>query len=40
MRKYWASISLFQRIIHLNEMTIQTYDLKDKQPVLSNRINY
>ena len=39
MRAYWASISPIQRLIHLNEMIVQTYDLKNYKPVFSNRIN-
>lgn len=39
MRAYWASISPTQRLIHLNEMIVQTYDLKNYKPVFSNRIN-
>lgn len=39
MRAYWASISPIQRLIHLHEMIVQTYDLRNNKPILSNRIN-
>jgi hypothetical protein len=39
MRAYWASISPIERLIHLHEMIVQTYDLKNYKPVFSNRIN-
>jgi hypothetical protein len=40
MRAYWASISPIQRLIHLHEMIVQTYDLRNNKPILSNRINF
>ena len=40
MRKYWASITPIQRLIHLNELIRISYRLEEKTPVFSNRINF
>lgn len=40
MRKYWASITPIQRLIHLNELIRISFDLKTQTPVFSNRINF
>ncbi len=40
MRKYCASITPIQRLIHLNELIKVSYGLKTQTPVFSNRINF
>lgn len=40
MRKYWASITPIQRLIHLNELIRISYRLEEKTHVFSNRINF
>jgi hypothetical protein len=39
MRKYWASITPIQRLIHLNELIKISFGLKTQTTVFSNRIN-
>jgi hypothetical protein len=40
MRKYWASITPIQRLIHLNELIKISFGLKTQTTVFSNRINF
>jgi len=40
MRKYWASITPVQWLIHLNELIRISFGLNTKTPVFSNRINF
>jgi len=40
MRKYWASITPIQRLIHLNELIRISFGLNTQTPVFSNRINF
>jgi len=40
MRKYWASITPIQRLIHLNELIRISFGLKTQTTVFSNRINF